>query len=133
MVRDVMIRHFPTLKYSHNVREIVRIARANPEFESFPVMGEDGKLIGIIRAEDLHRVLDSDIPPYLVYAQDIALRTPISVSPQENLIEALRDFGSRDVETLPVEVGTGDQRKLVGLLLRADVMQRYRHEMLTGR
>jgi CIC family chloride channel protein len=130
MVRDVMVRRFPTLKHTDNVREIVRVARANPEIESLPVLNHERKLIGIIRSVDLHRVLDSDLIPELVNAEDIALRSPISVSPAENLIEALRDFGTRDVETLPVEVGQGESRKLVGLLLRADVMRHYRHEML---
>ncbi len=130
MVRDVMIRRFPTLKQSDNVLEIIRVARANPDIESLPVMDSDNKLIGIIRSTDLHRVLDTDITPQLVNAEDIALRSPISVNPAENLIEALRDFGTRDVETLPVEVGKGPSRKLVGLLLRSDVMRRYRQEML---
>lgn len=132
MVRDVMVRTFPTLKPEDNAAEIIRIARDNPEIESLPVMGEDGKLVGIIRAEDLHRVLDSDLQPELVNAEDIALRSVTSVHPSENLIEAMRDFGVRDVETLPVEVGAGESRRLVGLLLRADVMKRYRQEMLTG-
>lgn len=133
MVRDVMIRHFPVLKHTDTVLDIVRVARENPEIESLPVKDADGKLIGIIRAEDLHRVLDSDISPLLVNAEDIALRAPLSVSPTENLIEALRDFGTRDVETLPVEVGKGTNRRLVGLLLRSEVMARYRQEMLSGR
>lgn len=133
MVRDVMIRSFPVLRHTDTVVEIIRIARENPKIESLPVEGSDGKLIGIIRAEDLHRVLDSDISPMLVNAEDIALRVPLAVSPAENLIEALRDFGTRDVETLPVEVGVGANRRLVGLLLRADVMARYRQEMLSGR
>ena len=129
MVRDVMIRSFPALQHYDKVDEIVRIARANPQIESLPVMN-DGKLIGIIRSTDLHRVLDSDISPHLVNADDIVMRSPISVSPEENLIEALRDFGTRDVETLPVEVGVGPHRRLVGLLLRNDVMKRYRQEVL---
>lgn len=133
MVRDVMIRTFPVLKHTDTVLDIVRVARENPEIESLPVKDAEGKLIGIIRAEDLHRVLDSDISPLLVNAEDIALRAPLAVSPTENLIEALRDFGSRDVETLPVEVGKGANRRLVGLLLRSDVMARYRQEMLSGR
>ena len=33
-------------------------------------------------------------------------------------------------EVLPVETGQGESRRLVGLLLRADVMRRYREEML---
>ena len=87
-------------------------------------------MLGIIRPEDLHRVLDSDISPMLLNAEDIALTSPLSVSPDANLLEAMRDFGSRDVDTLPVETGRGDNRQLVGVLLRADVMSRYRQEML---
>lgn len=133
MVRDVMIREFPTVQYTDTVPQIVRVARMNSHIESLPVMDDDGRLVGIIRPEDLHRVLDSDISPSLLNAADIALLSPISVSPNENLLEALRDFGARDVETLPVETGTGANRKLVGLLLRSDVMLRYRVEMLRRR
>ncbi len=130
MIRDMMVVDFPSVPHSANLIEIVRVARANSHFESLPVMNEAGKLIGIIRPEDLHRVLDTDLQPQLVYAADIALLSPIAVSPDENLLEAVRDFGTRDVETLPVEIGTGEDRELVGLLLRSDVMDRYREELL---
>jgi len=130
MVRDVMLRNFPMLKQNDNAIVIVRVARANPHIESLPVMGDNNQLIGIIRPSDLHRILDSDISPHLINAEDIAMRASISVSPDENLIEALRDFGTRDVETLPVEVGVGANRRLIGLLLRSDVMRRYREEIL---
>lgn len=132
MVRDVMLRQFPTVKQDDDVHEIIRVARSNPTIESLPVMSPDGYLIGIIRPEDLHRVLDSDVPPHLIQAEDIALKAPVSVSPDENLLEAIRDFGTRDVETLPVEIGSGKSRRLIGLLLRADVMRRYREEMLSA-
>lgn len=129
-VRDVMIRDFPTVAHTDNVEQIVRVARANIHIECLPVMDGEGKLIGIIHPEDLHRVLDSDLSPMLVNAEDIVGRSPISVSPDENLLDAMRDFGSRDVETLPVETGAGNSRRLIGLLLRSDVLSRYRREML---
>lgn len=132
MVRDVMVRQFPTVNHTDDVREIIRVARANPTIESLPVLNDEGKLAGIIRPEDLHRVLDSDMPPQLLHADDIAVVAPLSVAPDENLLEALRDFGSRDIETLPVEIGSGSGRKLIGLLLRSDVMRRYRQEMLSS-
>jgi CIC family chloride channel protein len=132
-VRDVMVRKFPTVSHTDKVTQIVRVARANPHIEGLPVMGADGKLLGIIRPEDLHRVLDSDISPSLVLAEDISLTSPLAVSRDANLLEAMRDFGSRDVEMLPVETGRGDSRQLVGLLLRSDVMSRYRQEMLRRR
>ena len=62
MVRDVMLRQFPTVNHTDDVSEIIRVARANPTIESLPVMNEYGKLAGIIRPADLHRVLDSDLP-----------------------------------------------------------------------
>jgi CIC family chloride channel protein len=132
MVRDVMVRQFPSVNYTDDVSEIIRVARANPTIESLPVMNQDGQLAGIIRPADLHRVLDSDLPPHLLKADDIALVAPLSVPPDANLLEALRDFGSRDIETLPVEIGSGSSRKLIGLLLRSDVMRRYRQEMLSS-
>ena len=132
-VRDVMIRNVPTVSYADTLEQIIRVARANLHIESLPVMDADNKLIGIIRAEDLHRVLDADLEPNLVNAEDIVMKSPLSVSPELNLLEAMRDFGSRDIETLPVETGTGSGRRLVGLLLRADVLSRYRLEMLQSR
>jgi CIC family chloride channel protein len=130
MVRDVMIRSFPSILHTATVTDIVRVARDNPSIEILPVMNDEGKLVGIIRPADLRRVLDSDVSPLLVNAEDIALKSPLAVSPDANLIEALRDFGTSDVETLPVEVGRGENRRLVGLLLRNDVMRRYRQELL---
>jgi CBS domain-containing protein len=106
------------------------VARENPNIESLPVVDFQGELFGIIRPEDLRRVLDSDITPQLLRASDVAMDLPIALSPDQNLLEALRDFGTRDVESLPVEAGKGKSRRLVGLLFRVDVMRRYRQELL---
>ncbi len=130
MVRDVMISSFPTVRHTDDLTEIIRVARANAHIESLPVMDDAGKLTGIIRPGDLQRILDTDISPHLVNAGDIAQTSPISLPTDANLIEALRDFGVCDIETLPVEEGTGADRHVVGILLRADVMGRYREEML---
>ena len=133
MVRDVMIRHFPTVKPGDDLTEIIRVARANPHIEGLPVMNDAGELIGIIRPGDLDRVFDSDISPTLVNALDIALSAPIAVRTNANLLEALSDFGASDVESLPVEAVEGETRRVVGILLRSDVMRRYRQEILSAR
>ena len=130
MVRDVMIEHFPTVRYNDTADAIVRVARANSHIETLPVMDDNNRLVGIIRAEDVHRVLDTDVAAHLITAEDISVPPPAAVSPDTNLLEALREFGSRDVETLPVETSTTGAARLVGLLLRNDVMRRYRWELL---
>ncbi|HUT12859.1 MAG TPA: chloride channel protein [Thermoguttaceae bacterium] len=133
MVRDVMIRHFPTVRHTDDLTEIIRVARQNLHIESLPVMNDEEQLVGIIRPGDLQRALDSRVPPQLVNAEDIAMTAPIALRTNDNLLEAMRDFGACDVETLPVETGEGASRRVVGLLLRADVMGRYRKEMLRQR
>ncbi len=130
MVRDVMIRSFPTVRNTDSAAEVIRVARANSHIESLPVMDDHNELVGVIRAEDLHRVLDTDLPLHVLNAEDIAMMTPICVSPDANLLEALRDFGSRDVEMLPVQCEAGDRRRLVGIVMRSEVMRRYRMELL---
>ena len=133
MVRNVMIRNFPTVHPHDDLREIIRVARANSHIESLPVMNDEGGLVGIIRPGDLLRVLDSDIPPHLINAEDVSMMAPIALRTDANLLEALRDFGACDIESLPVVSGEGESRRVVGLLLRSDVMRRYRREMLRAR
>ncbi len=133
MVRDVMIRHFPTVRSTDHLAEIVRVARENSHIECLPVMNDDGRLVGIIRPGDLQRVLDTDISPQLINAEDISMMAPIALRTNANLLEALRDFGACDVETLPVVSHVGNSRRVVGLLLRSDAMRRYREEMLRRR
>ncbi len=96
-------------------------------------MNEHGRLVSVIRPADLQRALDTDMPSHLINAEDIAMLTPVALSTDANLLEALRDFGASDVETLPVESRVGETRRVVGLLLRSDVMRRYREEMLRRR
>ncbi|MEE8451904.1 MAG: chloride channel protein [Thermoguttaceae bacterium] len=133
MVRNIMVRSFPTVRDSDDLIEIVRVARANSHVESLPVMDAADKLIGIIRPGDLQRVLDTDVAAHLVNAGDIASRASFSLQPNANLLEALREFGASDIETLPVESGTGESRRVVGIVLRSDVMRRYREELLRTR
>lgn len=130
MVRDVMVRDFPAVRNTHTAEEIIRVARANSNFDSLPVLDENDSLVGVIRPESLNRVLDTDVTLRLINAHDIAIKSPISVPPHANLLEALRDFGTRDVEVLPVQINDGKKRRLVGILRRADVMRRYRMELL---
>jgi len=133
LVREVMTRNFPSVKSTDDASEIVRVARANPAIEALPVMDAENQLVGIIRAEDLHRVLDSDVSPRFIFADDLAAPAPLSLTPNQNLIEAIREFGAGDSETLPVEVQQGGKRRLLGLLLWSDVVRRYRSELLQKR
>ena len=87
----------------------------NPVFKqlNYQYLGAVEQLPGIIRHEVLRSVLDSDVAPQLLMASDIATDSPISIFPDDNLLEALRDFATPDVESLPVEERQGQSRRLV--------------------
>ena len=129
-VRDLMIRSFPSVPEAATLREIAQTASLHPHLETLPVVDSRGTLLGIIGAEDLHRLLDSDVTPDLIRATDIVRRSPTYLSPEENLLDALRDFGVGDVEMLPVVTESNGNTRLIGLLPRAEVMRRYRQDLL---
>ena len=130
-VRDLMVKDFPTVPEAATLTDIIRIAAEHPNVENLPIMSGSGHLQGLIRTEDLKRLVDSDMQPSLFRALDIAQRAPIAVAPEANLLDALRDFGHReDVESLPVVTTTPAGPRLIGLLSRTAVMQRYRQELL---
>ncbi|QGJ69621.1 CBS domain-containing protein [Planctomycetales bacterium 10988] len=129
-VRDLMIRNFPTVPLDANLTDMVRAATSHPNLEALPVVDRQGKLTGIIGSEDLHRMLDSDLQPSLVRADDLVRETPTVLSPEDNLLLALGGFGERDLEVLPVmSLATTGPRRLVGLLTREDAIRRYREEL----
>ena len=66
------------------------------------------------------------MPPQLINALDLVVPAPLTISPDDNLLDALGDLATLEVETLPVPIGGEKDRRLVGLLPRSRVMRRYR-------
>lgn len=93
---------------------------------TFPLLDPDGRLEGVIRVQDLHRVLDDrgDLQDVLV-AADLAApsRTLKESDSVEQAMELLTDSGA---DLLPV---TDDERRLEGVVLAQDVLGRYAHEL----
>ena len=80
------------------------------------ITGEDGTLNGIITDGDIRRMLNAVQKPIAALMSDDvinhAVRTPVAVSPETSLREAIALMGSKKVWDLPVV----DNNKLLGLL-----------------
>ncbi len=130
-VRDLMIVNFATVPEDATMADIIKVATENPKMENLPVMNSAGQFQGVIRAEDLHRLLDSDMSSSLLRAHDIVQPAPTRLSPEENLLDAMQGFGyAQEVESLPVVIVSEGEPRLIGMLPRSRVMRRYRQEML---
>jgi CIC family chloride channel protein len=92
-----------------------------------PVIDGEGMLVGMISAAGLRDALADDgahPPGGLVVAADLANPEPDPVTADDTLLTALRRFGRRDADALPVVEGTNHPR-LVGLVTRQDLWHAY--------
>lgn len=124
-VEAVLRRDYRFFPEESPLPAILAEALGSPQV-TFPIVGAEGELIGVIRVQDLHRALDDRGPlEAVVVAADLA--TPVrSVHRDTNLEEVLEILTETGADLLPVVEDGGN---VVGVVLAADVMERYSHEL----
>ncbi len=88
----------------------------------------EGNFAGLIAVNDLGDREDLHGLEALVLADDLVNRRPISLTPENNLIEALQFFGDKDFDKIPIVVGQGREQRLLGTLLYGDILDFYQRE-----
>lgn len=122
-VADVVIRSRPFVSFEARTpasQVIERIAACEWQ-DTFPVLSEDGKVIGTIDAEILRTTATSPELSELAIAHDM-MASPASVRETEDLHRALQLLLDHGVRELLVVDGEG---KIVGFLDEADVTRAY--------
>lgn len=127
-VRDVMNRDVVTLPEEMPYQTILDTVSYSNNFY-YPVVNNQGDMVGIISFSDLRKVVFEDGLENLVVASDLATKNVVSLTPNHNLNEAMETFNQLDVDQLPV-VRVGDPKKVIGLLNRQDVLAVYNREVL---
>jgi CIC family chloride channel protein len=100
------------------------------------VTGPDGRLRGVLYFEDLREYLTSPDVSDVVVAEDLLEETFPVLRPTDSLGDALTLFGRTDREAVVV-VSPEDERKVVGVLSRRNVLDAYQRsrrasEAVTG-
>ena len=128
-VRDVMRTDIDVVLRSASVTELERRIVESPHYEFFTV-DADGRLTGVISIDDLRRSLpDLREAGGVLIAQDLATDVVLSLREDDTLDTAMRQFGKRTYEELPVLPAAGGDVP-VGLLNRQDVINAYNREIL---
>ena len=92
---------------------------------SLPVVNDKGELSGIITWADIHIATlrhERHLTVGDYYVTDL-----ITVTPKENLAQALDSLGSREISHLPV-VDKTNQKKLVGIITKGDIIKAYNRQ-----
>jgi CIC family chloride channel protein len=124
-VADIVIRSRPFVSFDARAPAtsvVERIAACEWQ-DTFPVLSDDGKVIGTIDAEILRAAAMSPELSGLAIAHDM-MTSPASVSETEDLHGALRVLLEHGVRELLV---TDSEGKIVGILDESDITRAY-HE-----
>jgi CIC family chloride channel protein len=99
------------------------------KFNSFPVINDQNKLIGIVSFNDYNEAIFDEHLKDLVVAKDIASTELVTVSLDENLYTALEKISLKDFAVLPV-VSALDPSRLEGVISRRDIIGAYNKAVL---
>jgi CIC family chloride channel protein len=127
-VAEAMTRNYPTVSRKTPVSELVPMF-ARTGHHGFPVVGEDGRLFGVVTLADVEDKMTGDISNLIV--EDIATTSPIVAYPDQSLHETLLKLGAKDVGRIPV-VDRDDRTRLLGVLRRHDIINAYRKRITEG-
>ena len=129
-VSDVMTRGPVTIRPTATIGAAWKAMRAR-RLRHLPVLGADGRLVGIVTDRDLRQViLDPDIqaqlgaaPPALnvLTVGDVMTWGAITVRPDSDLREAARVMHAHKVGALPVV----ERGRLVGILAETDLVKAF--------
>ncbi len=120
-VQDVMTRNYPTMVSSMQVREIGSLSRRTGH-HGFPVLDNDGRLVGVVTLADLEHSLrngTADLP-----VDNIVDKSPLVAYPEQSLYDVMQ-ASDEDYGHIPV-VDPEDNKSLLGVLRRHDFIKALR-------
>jgi CBS domain-containing protein len=119
-IADVMTRHPRAVQAQTSVREAARLMEGD-DVGSLPVVEaqDSPRLIGVLTDRDIAlRVVAAGRDPETTAVSEVASREIYTVTPDDDLDDALERMARAQVRRLPVVIGDGE---LVGILSQADL------------
>lgn len=128
VVQEAMSTEYDAIQRDTEFGAIVQSIQTG-RFTDFPVVDSRGIFLGMIYFEDVRSVMMEDELYHLLVADDLLVEEAPRARPKDTLASALTKLNARVAEFLPVVV-EGEDRALVGILTRFDLMRRYQQELI---
>jgi CIC family chloride channel protein len=130
LVTDVMVEEFETVTPDMSLEELAKLAQSR-RTRSWPVVGSEDELRGIVTETDLERAmmtgLDGVGAPELC-VRDVMTTAVTTCVPGDTLRKAFGRFTEKDVQQIPV-LDQEDESTVVGVIRRHDMLWAYRKLM----
>ncbi len=112
-----------------NVDQLLRMFRMATDSFYFPVVCGNGRMTGIISMQDVKAILHDEELRLSSHVGNVCSRDVIVLTPDDNLYTAMTLFDVKGIEEIPV-VESDNDRWVLGMLKRSDVIAAYNHEVL---
>jgi len=127
-VEEVMVKEVETLPENMTFADFMQIF-PNSKAHYYPLLDPEGRLSGIVSFQDIREIMLEEGLEHLVVMKELAETQLIKLHPHDNLNEAIRKFGIKDIESIPV-VDPQEEDRLLGIVKRKDVMDAYNRAVL---
>lgn len=112
-----------------NVNQLLEIFTLAKDSFYFPVIDGTGHMTGMVSLQDAKAVLNDQSLRENATVGAVCTRKVICLTPDDNLYTAMELFDVKGIEEIPV-VESLDDKWVVGMLKRRDVIAAYNHEVL---
>lgn len=127
-VKDVMKKDPIVIREDMRFTDILHFI-PKTKHNSFPVVKEDNKLVGVLRFEEIREFVFEEGLEDIVVAREICDTETEIVVPENSLADAIEKIGFKNIELLPV-VDSKENLKLLGIITRRDIISTYNKEMM---
>lgn len=131
LVKDAMTKGAETIPENMSIRKFNQFL-TKTKHSNFPLLDSEGLLSGIVSFQDFKDAVFEKGLEDLIVVKELATEDVITITPDENLDDAFKKIGSRNIEQLPV-VSKRNPRKIVGMLARRDIISAYNKGLLEHR
>jgi len=128
LIEQVMIKDYETIPENMTFAAFMEIFPFSKS-QYYPVINTEGKMSGVVSFQDIRELLLEEGLEHLVVMKELAETDLIKLYPHDSLTEAIRKFGIKDIEAIPV-VDPNDPMVLLGILKRKDVIDTYNRAVL---
>ncbi|MBF0172682.1 MAG: chloride channel protein [Magnetococcales bacterium] len=129
-VGSIMRKDFETVIETKNLRQFKDKLRQSHR-DCFVVVDAAGHFKGIISFQDIRKVaFEERWSDDLALIKDLPLSAPVTITPHENLYDALLRFESNNVEQMTV-ISSNDPTQVIGLISNHDMIRAYNMALLS--
>jgi CIC family chloride channel protein len=112
-----------------NINQLLNLFAMAGDSFYFPVVNHAGRMVGMVSMQDVRTILHDEDLRCCHLVGGICSRDVITLTPDDNLFEAIQLFEIKGLEEIPV-VESMDDKWVVGMLRRRDAIALYNREVL---